>query len=469
MAIPTLRDDVAVSIASYGNSCMVYPEPIAGKSSNFELKQNLLMRLPVFHDLPTEEPNQHLSRFVTIVECMGPDMADPQILKMKAFPFSLDGAALDWFEDLPMGVITSWEKLVHEFLQKFYPATRVISMRSQIARIQQYATETYAEYYARFQKLQKRCPQHGFSKGSLLHFFYQGLNEYERRLLDSSARGAFIDMSHDAAEQLIAKRAANELQYGSRARSESILGIESDQRLTKIEQNLERLSALMQIGRTPQIQVCDFCATPRHSTESCPSFSYGNQEANHFLDTYNSRMGDLMRYEDTNGALYGFQFRDNSPHSGFQRTGPLHQNSTSGSNIEKLLAKLVEGQLEMQNQCSKDSQGIKKVQTQLGDVGNNVNQKHEFVEIHETTQPRPRFEHVNVITTYKSLGEGSSISQVSDILDEPDRDSNLQNNNEEVVETVPKERSPNFSYPVDFKSRFHRVPFLSHLSLSASI
>ena len=70
---------------------------------------------------------------MTIVECMGPDMADLQILKMKAFPFSLDGSALDWFEYLPMGFITSWEKLVREFLQKFYPATRVINIRSQIA------------------------------------------------------------------------------------------------------------------------------------------------------------------------------------------------------------------------------------------------------------------------------------------------------------------------------------------------
>ena len=57
MAIPTLCDDVAVSIASYGNSCMVYPDPVEGKSNNFELKQSLLMRLPVFDDLPTEEPN----------------------------------------------------------------------------------------------------------------------------------------------------------------------------------------------------------------------------------------------------------------------------------------------------------------------------------------------------------------------------------------------------------------------------
>ena len=82
-------------------------------------------------------------------------------------------------------------------------------------------------------------------------------------------------------------------------------------------------------------------------------------------------MGDHMRYGDTNDALYKFQFRDNSTHSGFQQREPvLHLNSTSGRNIEKLLTKLVWRQLEMQRRCSKDSQDIKEVQTQLGDVGN---------------------------------------------------------------------------------------------------
>lgn len=84
-----------------------YPDPVKGKSNNFKLKQNLLMRLPVFDDLPTEELDQHLLGFVTIVQCMGPNMADPQILKMKAFSLSLDGVVLDWFEDLSMGLITS--------------------------------------------------------------------------------------------------------------------------------------------------------------------------------------------------------------------------------------------------------------------------------------------------------------------------------------------------------------------------
>ncbi|XP_063938132.1 uncharacterized protein LOC135147976 [Daucus carota subsp. sativus] len=384
--VPTLRDDVAVSVANIGHSCMVYPNPAVGKSNSFEIKQNLLMRLPVFHDLPTEEPNQHLSRFVTIVESMGPDMADPQILKMKAFPFSLDGSALDWLEELPVSYITSWEKLAQEFLQKFYPATRVMNMRSLIAGIHQNATETYAEYYARFQKLQKRCPQHGFSKGSLLHFFYQGLHEGEKKLLNSAAGGAYVDLSHDAAEKLIAKGAANELQYGSRASSGTTQGAQSDQRLSNIEQSIEKLNALLLSAKTPTAQVCGICSTPGHFTDGCPTLveptfedvnavGFGNQGANQFSNTFNPRWKDHpnLRYGNTNNVLNGFQFQNNSAPSGFLQRGQVPQSTNNDNTIEKLLSKLVDGQTEMQKQCTTNSQDIREMQKLISFEAAHVN------------------------------------------------------------------------------------------------
>ena len=73
-------------------------------------------------------------------------------------------------------------------------------------------------------------PTTWISKGSLLHFFYQGLHEGEKKLLNSAADGAYVDLSHDAAEKLIAKGAANELQYCSPARSGTTQGAQSDQR-----------------------------------------------------------------------------------------------------------------------------------------------------------------------------------------------------------------------------------------------
>ena len=135
--------------------------------------------------------------------------ADLQILKMRAFPVSLEGAAQDWLDELPSGHIDSWDRLTEELLHKFYPPTRVMNTRREITGIRQKPSETFAEYYAHFQKLHTRNPQHGFSKGNLLHFFYEGLMENEKRLLDSAAGGAFMDLTLTNAERLIAKGAEN--------------------------------------------------------------------------------------------------------------------------------------------------------------------------------------------------------------------------------------------------------------------
>ncbi|KAL8114468.1 hypothetical protein AgCh_021362 [Apium graveolens] len=472
--VPTLRDDVAVSIANLGHSCMVYPNPATGKSGSFEIKQNLLMRLPIFHDLPTEEPNQHLSRFLTIVENMGPDLADPQILKMKAFPFSLDGAALDWLEEFPLGYITSWEKLAQEFLQKFYPATRVMNMRSQIAGLRQNATKTYAEYYARFQKLQKICPQHGFSKGSLLHFFYQGLLEGEKIHLNSAAQGV------------------NQ-------------GAGSDQRLSKIKENIEKLSALMLSGKTPKAQVCGICSTPGHFIDACPTsmdpsyedvnaVGFANQGGNQFSNTYNPRWRDHpnLRYGNTSNALNGFQFQNTSTPPGFQQRGQGSQNMGGDSNIEKLMSKLVDGQMEMQKKCTTNSQDIKEIQKQLGDVIKKINQEHEPGRLPGTTHPNLKFEHVNIITTksgrnvipnrkvlenkvdmhrverdpatekasHNKKNEERDNSQAHEILHEKKNEAESEHKELEA-QTSPKStgKSFNSSNPVITNSRFDYVPF----------
>ena len=102
-------------------------------------------------------------------------------------------------------------------------------------------------------------------------FFYQGLHEGEKKLLNSTAGGAYVDLSHDAAEKLIAKGAANELQYGNRASSSTTQGAQSDQRLSNIEQSIEKLNALLLSAKTPKAQVCGICSTQGHFTDACPT------------------------------------------------------------------------------------------------------------------------------------------------------------------------------------------------------
>ncbi|KAL8096462.1 hypothetical protein AgCh_037430 [Apium graveolens] len=96
--------------------------------------------------------------------------------------------------------------------------------------------------------------------------------------------------------------------------------------------------------------------------------------------------------------------------------------------------RLKSNKLEMQKQCTKDSEDIKEIQKQLGDVVMKMNQKRET----------------------------SINSQANDILDVPMEESDLlYDDNEEVVAIEVKDKFLTLSYPVGIDSRFDYVPFPS--------
>ncbi|RDX73569.1 hypothetical protein CR513_46808, partial [Mucuna pruriens] len=76
----------------------VYPQ--LEPAQTYELKSGLIHLLPKFHGLAGEDPDKHLKEFhVGILE---------DYIKMKAFPFSLDGAAKDWLYLQPV-LFNTWE------------------------------------------------------------------------------------------------------------------------------------------------------------------------------------------------------------------------------------------------------------------------------------------------------------------------------------------------------------------------
>ncbi|CAL9012438.1 unnamed protein product [Prunus brigantina] len=89
--------------------CIQYPGAAAGKTDVFELKSSLLHHIPRYHGLSMEDPNKHLKEFEVVCSSMTPINVDGNILKMKAFPFSLMDKAKDWLYELAPGTVTSWE------------------------------------------------------------------------------------------------------------------------------------------------------------------------------------------------------------------------------------------------------------------------------------------------------------------------------------------------------------------------
>ena len=114
------------------SSNIAYPVPEEGKTSDFELKSGFLHHLPKFHGLSGDDPNQHLTLFQFNCETMCPRGADIQIVKMRAFPYSLEDRAQKWLFEVPAGRITSWTTMVNEFLSKYFPSSRVTHIRKQI-------------------------------------------------------------------------------------------------------------------------------------------------------------------------------------------------------------------------------------------------------------------------------------------------------------------------------------------------
>ncbi|RDX89344.1 hypothetical protein CR513_28944, partial [Mucuna pruriens] len=131
----------------------------------YELKSNLIHLLPKFHGLVGEDHHKHLEEFHVVCSTMRGIPKD--YIKMKAFPFSLDGVAKDWLCLQPV-LFNTWGDMKCMFLKKFFPASRTVTIRKEICGIRQHSEETLHEYWERFNKLCATCPHHQINEQLLI-------------------------------------------------------------------------------------------------------------------------------------------------------------------------------------------------------------------------------------------------------------------------------------------------------------
>ncbi|XP_015970258.1 uncharacterized protein LOC107493715 [Arachis duranensis] len=102
---------------------------------DFELKMSLINFIPKFHGLPTQEPIKHLRDFQTSCSSVRHHAADEITILLIAFPFSLKGKAREWYYTQPEAVVTNWDTLRREFLDKYFPAEVIDRLRKEISCI----------------------------------------------------------------------------------------------------------------------------------------------------------------------------------------------------------------------------------------------------------------------------------------------------------------------------------------------
>ena len=132
-------------------------------ANNFEIKPALITMVQQhqFTGHPTEDPNEHLRRFLRMMNTVKLNGVRPEVIKLHLFPFSLRDITATWYESLPYGSVDTWEELVEAYLGRFFPPSLTSERRREIIVFQQGEDESLYVAWERFTRLLKRCSMHG--------------------------------------------------------------------------------------------------------------------------------------------------------------------------------------------------------------------------------------------------------------------------------------------------------------------
>ena len=109
------------------------------EANNFELKPTLITMVQQhqFTGHPTEDPNEHLGRFLKMENIVKLNGVRPEVIRLQLFPFSLRDIAAIWFDSLPYGSMNTWEELVEAYLGRFFPPSLTSERRREISVFKQ--------------------------------------------------------------------------------------------------------------------------------------------------------------------------------------------------------------------------------------------------------------------------------------------------------------------------------------------
>ena len=128
-----------------------------------------------FEGRPLDNPCIHLADFLDLCSTFKNGNLDKNTLCLRAFPFSLKGAAKRWLTGKPPGYYTNWDTLAQDFVEEYFPPARTTAINDSIARFSQKEGESLYDTWNRFQELLYTCPHHGFEQRQLAEIFSRGL------------------------------------------------------------------------------------------------------------------------------------------------------------------------------------------------------------------------------------------------------------------------------------------------------
>jgi hypothetical protein len=206
MDFTTSLRELFTPVATSSHLCIVLPSTNA---TYYDLKPHVIQLLLSFYGLDQENPYAHVKKFKNICATTKFQNFSEESVHLRLFPFSFHDRAMEWLDSNALGSITSWESLLSKFYNKFFPMSRVNEARKEINSFTQDKDEKFSESWGCFKDLLIRCPPHGYEKWRLVQFFYQGLSQPNRCMIELMNGGAFLNLTGDLAYKALDKLADN--------------------------------------------------------------------------------------------------------------------------------------------------------------------------------------------------------------------------------------------------------------------
>ncbi|KAJ9542794.1 hypothetical protein OSB04_029300 [Centaurea solstitialis] len=350
--------------------CIRYPTG----NQNFALKAGLVHLLPTYHGLENEDPNKHLKQFHIVCLSMKPAEVSEDLIKLKAFPFSLKDRATDWLYSLPPNSVETWNQMARLFLDKLFPASRAANLRREICSIKQRDVETLHEYWERFKHLCVSCPQHGISEQLLLQYFYEGLLPMDRKMIDAASGGAMFNKTPTEVRALITTMAENSQHFSVRSDMRREPTKTNEVNVASIESRLFDLTNMVKqlVVDKEQVKACGICLSTGHPTDACPQLQEDVLVTAEDVNAMGGFQGQQQRFFNNNFGNQRPQFQNfvpRPPQQQFQQRAPFNPNqatsSSQGMSLEEIVKNLATNTLQFQQKTEASLQNLGAQMTQL--------------------------------------------------------------------------------------------------------
>jgi hypothetical protein len=111
----------------------------------FDLKPSVIQILPTFNGLENEDPYTHVKEFLEKCNTFKFQNFSDELVRLRLFPFSLSGRAKAWLHSNMPGSITSWEILLTNFYNKFFPISRINQFRQKLSTFNMEEDEKFCD------------------------------------------------------------------------------------------------------------------------------------------------------------------------------------------------------------------------------------------------------------------------------------------------------------------------------------